>query len=361
MAVQAQNPSASLFLSDFGGRVCSTDKRIFASAMGTPEESHPPVAAGAVNLFRVSNGVAAVNFPQQLVPIGGTHLNETDSKFLYCLPGSWKRSRECDELLNTQHAFIPTVDCERRGSSSPILASQPAPISPGLRLSFDDCQITSPTSTSGRGCTGSSIMSILSQELQSRLSKQSEEMEQLIKIQAERMKVALEDKRKRHARALLSAVEESLSKRLKAKDDDLEKALRTNMELEERVKQLGLETQLWQNVARNNELVASNLRSSLEQVVAQSREQSREGCGESVVEDAESCQLGDAGDLHARACKENKELKLQRSCRVCRTNTVCILLLPCRHLCLCKKCEGRGDACPLCGVTKDASVQVYMS
>lgn len=347
MAVQAQFPSPSL-LPDFRSRVRSID--------GSLDNLHSPAIATA-NLFRTSNTVEPVNFLQQ------SALKETDNENFLCnLSGSRKRSRETEDMMSRQHAFIPTIDLDCHASASPVLMSQPAPIAAGLRLSLDDSRLNSPNpSTSGRRCAGSFITSILSDELQSQMSKQNEEIDQLIKIQGERMKQALEDKRKRQARTLLSTIEESFSKRMKLKDEELDRARRRNMELEERVKQLILEAQLWQNLAKNNELMASNLRNSLEQVVAQSRELSREGCGESEVEDAESCQIGEGGDAHARTFKENKELKEQRTCRMCRTNNVSILLLPCRHLCLCKDCEGCRDVCPLCGTVKNASVQVYMS
>lgn len=366
MAVQAQYPSN--ILSDFRKRVrppAANENRSFSpprsttAALGSVEDYQlPPVAA---NLLRMYNsGLNASPQPILTTP----NINENEGEVACNLSASRKRLREDEVPLARQHVpFLPLSDFPQNAATcSPfVISNSTSHISTGLRLAFDDVRLVpAATSTSGSSCSGSSLASILSDELQSQYFKQREEIDQLIKIQGERTRQALEEKRQRHTRALLSIIEESVMKRLKEKDVEVEKISRRNMELEERVKHLSLESQFWQNLAKNNEVMVSNLRSNLEQVVAQSREQSKEGCGESDVDDAESCNFGESGDAHARTVKENRDLKEQRNCRVCRTNSVCILLLPCRHLCLCKECDSRRAECPLCGANKNASVQVYM-
>lgn len=182
--------------------------------------------------------------------------------------------------------------------------------------------------------------------------------------QNEQARQLLEEKRVRHSRALIAAIEEGVSRRLREKDLEVEKCKRRNMELEEHARKLNLELHLWQNKLKSSEAQVLALRSNLQQAqqaVQLSREQSKEGCGDSEADDAASSHHDDLADAQARAFRENKELKEQRTCRVCRCNDVSILLLPCRHLCLCKDCEGRSTTCPLCQSPKNASVQVYMS
>lgn len=179
------------------------------------------------------------------------------------------------------------------------------------------------------------------------------------------MKQLLEEKRQRHYHQLIAAVEEGFSRKLRDKDVDLERAKRQNQELLDRLTQLAAESHHWQGKLRNTEQVVHQLRSGLHQFQQQpcplSREQSKEGCGDSEADDCASSHVDDRFDAHIRTFNENKELREQRTCRVCRCNDVSMLLLPCRHLCLCKECEGQLIACPLCRMPKNACVQVYMS
>eukprot|EP00249_Psilotum_nudum_P010740 c22732_g2_i1 orf=1464-2561(+) len=365
MAVQAQYPS-NIILPSFRNRIHqsgTTENRNVISAIspatGTLEYVQLPPTTES--LLRAYN--SGFNFGQQLSPNAGTSLNIPENELAYYLASSRKRPREVEDMLTRQHNFVSFVDIQQGNAAPAFLIPQATGAnSTGLRVTLEDNQLNNPSATL-TSITGNAapFPFILQEELQSEMMKEGEEIDQLIKIQGERMKQVLEEKRQRHACSLLAAIEDAFSKRLKDKEAELEEVNRRNLELEERVKQLCLESQLWQNMAKNNEVMVSTLRSSLEQVVAQSREQSKEGCGDSEAEDAESCHYGEGGDVHARTFRENKELKEQRTCRVCRTNDVCILLLPCRHLCLCKDCENRLDTCPLCRSPKDVSVQVYLS
>lgn len=188
--------------------------------------------------------------------------------------------------------------------------------------------------------------------------------EEFRNFQGEQVRQQLEEKRQRHSLALLGAIEEGLSRQLREKDVEIEKMRLRNQELAKHAEQLAVEAHHWQAKVKSSQALVSALRANLQQAQAAqaaSREQSREGCGDSEADDAASSHRGDVDDIHARTFKENRELREQRTCRSCRTNDVSVLLLPCRHLCLCKDCEARLDACPLCHCLKNASVQVYMS
>lgn len=168
------------------------------------------------------------------------------------------------------------------------------------------------------------------------------------------------------------AVEFQVMKKLEEKDTELENASRKNAELEEKVRQISSENQFWFNVAKNNEAIVSNLRTSLEQILLQSSTvnavQPKEGYGDSdgmsfPVDGAQSC------------CFEGKEERTngavktvaaeawdgRKRCRVCYETDVSVLLLPCRHLCLCKDCESKVDSCPICHANKNACLQIFTS
>jgi hypothetical protein len=103
---------------------------------------------------------------------------------------------------------------------------------------------------------------------------------------------------------------------------------------------------------------SSNLQHA-QQAVALSGEQSKEGCRDVEADGAASSHHGD--DPHAQTFEETGELHEQRTCIVCYCNEISILLLPCRHVCLCEDCAARLDACPLCRSPKQAIVVVYMA
>lgn len=159
---------------------------------------------------------------------------------------------------------------------------------------------------------------------------------------------------------ILASLEEAALRKLRDKDLEVESMNKKNMELEEKMKQLSMEAHAWQYRVKCSETMINALKFNLQQAYAQNRE-SKEGCGDSEVDDAASCFNADIGDFQSFIYKENRDLKDQRTCKVCRSNDVCILLLPCRHLCLCKDCESRLDVCPLCRSFKSASMQIYMS
>ncbi|XAR50192.1 hypothetical protein NMG60_11004448 [Bertholletia excelsa] len=99
-----------------------------------------------------------------------------------------------------------------------------------------------------------------------------------------------------------------------------------NKELGERIEQFAFEAQTWQCRARYNESIVDALKTSIQQVNAQATVQVREGCGDSEVSDRDS--------------HTNPTSTRSWNCKLCKQNDVTILLMPCRHMCLCNDCEG---------------------
>ncbi|KAL6899138.1 hypothetical protein ACP4OV_005796 [Aristida adscensionis] len=205
-------------------------------------------------------------------------------------------------------------------------------------------------STSGRPAGAAPV----SQGLLSHLYRHGVEIDALLRIENERLRAGLEEARRRHVRAAVSAMERAAARRLRDADAGLARALARNAELDERLRQMGAEWQAWQGIARSNEAAAAGLRATLDQLL-------QPPCtaeGEGDAEDARSCCFEQDGGGRAGG---GGEAPGRRACRSCGAAEACVLVLPCRHLCLCGGCEAAAEACPVCAATKNASLHVLLS
>jgi E3 ubiquitin-protein ligase BOI and related proteins len=133
-------------------------------------------------------------------------------------------------------------------------------------------------------------------------------------------------------------------------DAQLERERRKNAELEEKVRQISAESQVWFDAARTSEAMASALRSTLDQALLSAA--TAAAAEDPPVGDARSCcyEGGDEADVATSA--------KARQCIVCGERDGSVLLLPCRHLCLCKECEPTAATCPVCCSVKNAALEV---
>ncbi|PKA57032.1 hypothetical protein AXF42_Ash002336 [Apostasia shenzhenica] len=160
-----------------------------------------------------------------------------------------------------------------------------------------------------------------------------------------------------HRLRLVAAAEDAVRKRLKAKEDEMERVRRINRALEDQLRTLAVENRGWRELAEANEAAASFLRSNLEQVVAaQVRMEEKQSRG-SAGDDAESCCCGEIGDGEAAAAAVEAP---KRVCRRCWEREAAVLLLPCRHLCLCADCGPAASSCPVCECSKGGSVNINL-
>lgn len=161
--------------------------------------------------------------------------------------------------------------------------------------------------------------------------------------------------------------------KLKEKDEHIQKMGKLNMALQERVKSLYVENQLWRDLAQTNEATAMSLRCNLEQVLAQVSNERFPAGGAAVAEEAESCcgsnDCGRDGEGEEEVVGQRRTLARaeevgggNRVCRICGERESCVLLLPCRHLCLCTSCGTTlQSTCPVCNSSMNATVHVNMS
>lgn len=152
----------------------------------------------------------------------------------------------------------------------------------------------------------------------------------------------------------MNALEKGVHKKLHEKELEIENMNKKNKELGDRIKQVAMEAQSWHYRAKYNESVINVLKNNIQQLMAQGTAQAREGSGDSEVDDAIS------SSNHQRIVVQGQQQNRTPKCRACGGKDISVLILPCRHLCLCTDCEGFINVCPVCQVIKTASVLVYM-
>uniref|UniRef100_A0A0E0J2S2 RING-type domain-containing protein n=1 Tax=Oryza nivara TaxID=4536 RepID=A0A0E0J2S2_ORYNI len=219
------------------------------------------------------------------------------------------------------------------------------------------------TSTSGRS------VAAVGDALVSELCAQSAEIDAVVRMECERMRAGLEQARKRQCQAVVRAASVAAARRLREKEAELDAARRRAAELEERLRQAAAESQAWCGLARSNEAVAAGLRATLDHLLlraaAAAPAQPAEGFGDSdplataAADDAQSSCFDTKA--HAADDAATSPAASKWSCKSCGEGDATVLLLPCRHLCLCKACEPKLDACPVCLAAKNASVHIAIN
>lgn len=220
-------------------------------------------------------------------------------------------------------------------------------VSTGLRLAFNDHhhqqQCFDPQS--------SGFTSLLSDDLSNLVNQQGNEIEHYIHAQGEELRRKLAEKRQRHYNALIVATKESSSRMIREKEVEADKAIRRNAELEARASQLSAEAEIWQSKARAQEAIAAALQAQLQQAMGGCVSQGEELGGDENAEDAESSYID----------PERVVVVSGPGCKACGKRVASVVLLPCRHLCVCSECDDLVQTCPLCLTFRSSSIQVYMS
>ncbi|KAL2347330.1 hypothetical protein Fmac_001330 [Flemingia macrophylla] len=277
-----------------------------------------------------------------------------------------KSSRDMEDISKQRLQISLNYNVHQDDADQLASIPNPNPVSTGLRLSYeDDEHNSSVSSASGSMTTTPSIILSLGDNIRAELDRQQEELDQYMKLQKEQLSKGVRDMKQKHMAALLSSIEKGINTKLKEKEVEIENMNQKNRELAERIKQVAVEAQSWHYRAKYNESVVNVLRSNLQQAISQGAEQGKEGFGDSEVDD-DASYIYSNNFLNIPGAPINSTYKSHQgmenlTCRACKTKEVSILLIPCRHLCLCKDCEGFVRVCPVCQSIKTASVEVYLS
>uniref|UniRef100_M4E861 RING-type domain-containing protein n=1 Tax=Brassica campestris TaxID=3711 RepID=M4E861_BRACM len=220
----------------------------------------------------------------------------------------------------------------------------------GLRLSQGQSQNREQPSSS------SSSFPMINEDIAGEIKRQSDELDIFLQTQDEQLRRMLAENSERHYRELLKTTEESVRRRLREKEAEIEKATRRHAELEARAMQIETESRAWQARAASKEAEATTLQARLQQAVAH-------GGGDTVAEPNSGSVDGvdEAEDAESAYVDPDRLELTGPSCRICWRRSATVLALPCRHLILCKGCDGSVRVCPLCLSSKNSSVEVFFS
>ncbi|KAH9325626.1 hypothetical protein KI387_005804, partial [Taxus chinensis] len=303
-------------------------RNIFGGENGTPTPTFP-LLFGVEDLhlqYAATNGSSGQLqlLTPLTVPVATTSHDHHDNEFASAASGLYHPKKQLQEPDSRSQIpvgkFLQSQPCQ----------PNPTQVSTGLRLAYNDEEQPNSSVTSASENLGNlNLLSFFNEDWSTEMNRQKSEIEHYMRVQEEQLAQGLKEIKQRHMASFLGAIREGLGAKLREKDAEIENGNMKNKELMEKIKQLALEAQSWHNRAKYNEAMVNALRTNLQQAVAQSREQSREGCGDSEVDDAASSHYGynsnnfnngnnasnNMSDVHARVAKENKELRDQRSCR----------------------------------------------
>ncbi|KAI3494759.1 hypothetical protein L1887_40370 [Cichorium endivia] len=265
-----------------------------------------------------------------------------------CSTNQRKRGRE--DIMNQ---FMSNIHQQQSHSNQLIdvsqIQSRNVDVSTGLRLAFSDHHQQHSFSPQSSG-----FVSLLSEDVSNLINQQGDEIEDYLQAQGEELRRNLAEKRQRLYTALIGAAKESSSRRIRDKEAEAEKAVRRNAELEARASQLSAEAQVWQAKARAQEAVAAALQVQLQQAIVT-------GVG-GCVSQGEEVAAGDAEDAESSYVDPERVVVVSGpGCKACGKRIASVVLLPCRHLCVCTECDDVVQSCPLCLSFRSSSIEVYMS
>ncbi|CAH2047699.1 unnamed protein product [Thlaspi arvense] len=238
-------------------------------------------------------------------------------------------------------------------------------VSTGLRLSYDEDERNSSV-TSANGSITTPIFQSLGDNIRLDLDRQKDELDQFIKFRAEQLAKGVRDMKQRHVSSFVTSLEKDVRKKLQEKDQEIERMNKKNRELVDKIKQVTGEAQNW----HYNESVVNALKVNLQQVMSHGNNsngagvvvadhhhhhQVKEGFGDSEIDD-------DAASYNYMNNIPGMPLpSTGMRCKSCNAKEVSVLLVPCRHLSLCKDCDVFTGVCPVCQSLKTSSVEVFFS
>ncbi|PKU84802.1 probable BOI-related E3 ubiquitin-protein ligase 3 isoform X2 [Dendrobium catenatum] len=270
-------------------------------------------------------------------------------------------SRAAAPVIQPQQTVLPNLAFAAMPVTSTV--GLPMPIDQRIRVFESTGACTS--SVPPRGVSSQPGCS-LSQEFLSHIRDQNIEIDSLLNHYRNMIRKGIEETQKRYFSSLIVILEKIALKRVLDKDAELANVNRRNSELEEKIFQLCSENQMLFSRASQNEALVSRLKATLEQVLIQTTAAETapppevEGYGDTdgmpfPANDEQSCLK-----IEEEKPESSEKVRARMVCKVCQLYEMSILLLPCRHICLCLECEKTVVICPICNSSKEGAVQIFM-
>ncbi|XP_074556119.1 E3 ubiquitin-protein ligase BOI-like [Curcuma longa] len=245
-----------------------------------------------------------------------------------------KRGRDSTEAPT---AAAPVLQSHPSTNLLPVCLAQPQSrvpplVSTGIGLSVEEQRPQQ---------NQQSFDTFLSGDLAVCVNQQKDEIERFLHAHGEYLRRTLEERRRRSIRSLLVAARKTAAQRLREKEADVERAARRGAELEHRLGRLRTESMAWQARAKAGHAEAASLHAQLQHASAAI-------LPSKSADSAESAFIGES------------QLEPEWACRACRGRPASVVILPCRHLCLCDACDGGAAAasCPVCRCVRSGGVRV---
>ncbi|KAI7755623.1 hypothetical protein M8C21_005011 [Ambrosia artemisiifolia] len=124
-------------------------------------------------------------------------------------------------------------------------------------------------------------LEFLSDDIASQIYQQQLEIDSFVAQHTEKVKTSIREIRRRNTIKLTAAYEE-MANYLKTKEEEIAKIAQLNRSLEEKVKSITIENQIWRELAQTNEATANTLRNNLQQLLIEIQlQQGHQNCLES--------------------------------------------------------------------------------
>ncbi|KAL6888557.1 hypothetical protein ACP4OV_009583 [Aristida adscensionis] len=336
--------------------------------LGSSPAPYPSGALDNPNQFLVDGKSAPLQlqlFGNATVPMAGPagYYNYNGNNYLSVM--NQARNRNADTADGKQLKLQMSLNNYHQEDADQLaFIGHPSTVSTGLKLSYEDDEHNS-SITSGSGSMSSLPTSTsFVDDFMAEVEKENKEISHYLSLQAEQIGKAMKEVNQRRLISFLANLERQVGKKLREKELEAEAMSRKSKELNEQIRQVAMEVQSWQSAALYNQSVANNLKSRLMQVVAQSSNLTREGSGDSEEVNADSSQNINAapgGFFQSSVLGSKSSAVGLGACRWCGGREASVLVMPCRHLCLCTDCERNADVCPVCRFPKSGSVEINMS